>query len=111
MADTERLSREAELLAATQLYFASRLAGVELFYWRNRYEVDLVLRAPGMQPIPLEVKYKGEISTDDLRGLFSFMENEKVETGYILTRNELRVETHGKREVLLVPLWLFLLSL
>ncbi|HIE26947.1 TPA: ATP-binding protein [Candidatus Poribacteria bacterium] len=111
MADTERLSREAELLASTRLHFSTRPAGVELFYWRNRYEVDLVLRALGTYPIPLEVKYKSDISTADIKGLLNFMEREKVEMGYVLTRNEFRVETSEIGEVLLVPLWLFLLGL
>jgi len=111
LTDMERLSREAELLASTQLHFSVRLAGMELFYWRNRYEVVLVLRDLGTLPITLEVKYKSDISTADIRGLLSFMAREKVKMGYVLTKDEFRLETYEEGEILLVPLWLFLLGL
>ena len=57
------------------------------------------------------MKYKSDISTADIRGLLSFMAREKVKMGYVLTKDEFRLETYEEGEILLVPLWLFLLGL
>jgi hypothetical protein len=76
------------------------------FFWRNAGEVDFVVKGA-----PIEVKCgKGE----NLKWVTKFMEKFSAGRGIVVTEDTLErkiVDAEGKRlEVLLVPLWLFLLS-
>ena len=86
--------------------------GKSVFYWKDKYEVDLVVDEFGKEPLPIEVKYQNEINLEDFKGLYSFFKCfEKVKYGIMVTKD--RFETHKTddgRIVQIVPLWLFLLS-
>lgn len=56
------------------------------FNWRSadKAEVDLVLESKG-KTLPIEIKYKNEITGKDARGIKSFMEdNTDVEVGLLV---------------------------
>ncbi len=59
-------------------------------YWRDRknadYEVDIIAGL-GDRLVPFEVKYQGtEISAKKLKGLRIFLEQRKLERGYVITQ-------------------------
>ena len=76
------------------------------FFWRNAGEVDFVVDG-----LPVEVK-SGE--KEGMKGIAKFMERFGAERGVVVTKETLerkKIDVGGEaREVLLVPLWLFLLS-
>jgi predicted AAA+ superfamily ATPase len=76
------------------------------FFWRNSGEVDFVVNGE-----PIEVK-SGE--GENLKWVTKFMKKFSAERGIVVTEDTLErkiVDADGKKlEVLLVPLWLFLLS-
>ena len=75
-------------------------------YWRHgTTEVDLVIRRNGTM-IPIEVKYQENISTNDLKGVYRFMDKYKSSRGIVLTKDTL----DNRGAVVLLPMWLFLIS-
>lgn len=81
----------------------------EVFYWKNYYETDFVIRIKN-KILPIEVKYKSQIDKKDLKGLLKFMEKFKVEKGVVVTKDLFEKQKTDGKEVLFVPAWLFLLS-
>jgi len=76
------------------------------FFWRDRYknEVDVVLT--NAEPVPVEIKH-GRM---DFSGLEAFMERFKVDRGYTVSLNREEVRKIGKRTILVVPAYKFLLN-
>ena len=73
--------------------------------WKdNGYEVDIVVELQ-QKPIPMEVKYKENITTKDLRGLEEFEKKHNNPFSMVVTRNKLEM----KEKRVFIPLWLFLL--
>jgi predicted AAA+ superfamily ATPase len=81
-----------------------------VFYWRDRNEVDLVVQTPNGL-IPIEVKYRGEVGHDDIKGLLTFMDKYRVKRGIVVTKDVLERKEHEGMEILLIPAWLMLLML
>jgi len=81
-----------------------------LFYWKEKHEVDFIVQFAG-KIIAIEVKYKKDIEENDLNGIREFMENFKLETGIVITKNifERRI-TKGKK-LFLIPAPVFLAGL
>jgi predicted AAA+ superfamily ATPase len=97
-----RLAENAAIVSSGAIYF-----------WRERNkEVDLVLEAGG-KPVPVEVKYRSDIGTTDLDGMFSFGSAFGVDKGIVLTKDRISEETltsYGRKmRIRFIPLWLFLL--
>ncbi len=71
------------------------------FYWRkNKKEVDFVYNK-----IPVEVKYKKNISGQDIKNLLAFMEGFRVEKGYLISKNTFDKIHVGDKIIKVVPLW------
>ncbi|MCZ7402664.1 MAG: ATP-binding protein [Candidatus Methanoperedens sp.] len=80
----------------------------EPYYWKNKYEVDFVYD-DSKKIIPIEVKYRENPTNADLKGLIEFMEMEELGIGIVVTKDTLRKWEFGGRQVLFIPIWLFLL--
>jgi len=78
------------------------------FFWRDRHknEVDVVL--VNKEIMPVEIKYKGQIHSSDLKGLLKFMKRFDIDKGIVVTKNLLEKREVDKKELLFVPAWLFL---
>ncbi len=80
------------------------------FYWKNKYEVDFVFD-DSKRIVPVEVKYRGEISNTDIKGLLEFAEKFKLKEGVVITRDLLECREIEGKEILFIPAWLFLLGM
>lgn len=81
------------------------------YFWRDRYkhEVDVIQELPhGL--IPVEIKYQNRISSSDTKNLLVFMEEYKVSTGILITKDLMDQKTVGEKEILYLPAWLALLA-
>ena len=79
-------------------------------YWRDRKnEVDIALTI-GKEVVPIEVKYKNQITQADLKGLLKFMDIYKLKEGILVTKDLFEEKQIGEKEILFVPVWLFLLA-
>lgn len=106
--DDNELGKIAEILIHdhSKRLFCSESTKPEAFYWKNKNgkEVDIIVEARN-RAIPIEVKYRNDISSDDLKGINSFISQKKSSFGFVITK-----ELLDKRDNLVfVPLWMFLL--
>ena len=78
----------------------------DLFYWRDKKgrEVDIVVELLG-KPVPIEVKYKNDISDDDIKGLNAFLSKYSKTFGVVVTKDRLEL----RKKMIYIPLWLFLM--
>jgi predicted AAA+ superfamily ATPase len=86
------------------------LLNPRISYWKEKYEVDFVI-GPGRSPVPIEVKFASTIRRDDFPGLISFMENQQIQSGIVITKDQADVWNVNGMEILLIPAWLVLCSL
>ena len=86
--------------------------GDNVFYWREREEVDFVLDldAGERKPLlPVEVKYRNNILTRDLKGIIKFMEKYGVREGIVVSKDLLQKRKQDDKILWLIPAWLLLL--
>jgi predicted AAA+ superfamily ATPase len=81
-----------------------------LYYFKDKFEVDLVYSQPGNRPkgksiIPIEVKTGDRIKTGDLNGLSNFMERYNERLGIITSYEQLDKLKIKSREILVIPYW------
>lgn len=103
--------KTAETLVAINLLHTIRRKGhifEKLFYWKDKFEVDCVFESNN-RLLPVEVKYREAPS--EINGLLEFMEQFSINRGIVVTKNMLERKTKGKKEIVFIPLWLFLLAL
>lgn len=101
--------KTAENLVAWHLIKKGRESrpSFEPYYWKNKFEVDFVFDDM-RKVIPVEVKYREHPGKGDISGLMEFMENEKLKTGVVVTRDVFRKDEFGERSLIYIPLWFFL---
>ena len=75
------------------------------FYWKNKYEVDFIF--DGKELVPIEIKYQDY--TKITKGIIEIMNKFKIKKGIIITKDLLEKKEIDKKEVLFIPVWLFLL--
>jgi len=80
------------------------------FYWIDGEEVDAILKPKG-RLIPIEVKYTNRVDMTDLKGMLKFMDKFKVKMGIVVTKDLFEERKQDKKEIILIPAWLFLLGI
>jgi uncharacterized protein len=80
----------------------------EPYYWKNKHEVDFVYD-DSKKVIPIEIKYREHPTNADLKGLIEFMDMEDLGIGIVVTKGIFKKGELGGRQVLFIPIWLFLL--
>jgi len=75
-----------------------------LYYWQDALgnEVDIILEY-FKKPVPIEVKYRTKIDSDELKGLNAFIKEKSAQFGICITKNTLEIRDN----IILVPAWLF----
>jgi hypothetical protein len=77
------------------------------FFWRERQnEVDLVLK----NNIPLEIKYKANLTKEDLKGISKFIEKFGPKKAIVLTKDELKIDIINKTQIYFIPAWMYMLA-
>ena len=86
--------------------FCLDLVNPKLYYWKNKKgkEVDIVAEVKN-KAVPIEVKYKNSFSSDDIKGINSFILEKKGSFGFVITKDVI----DKKDSLVFVPLWMFLL--
>ena len=77
----------------------------KVFFWRNtqKQEVDVILELPN-KILPIEIKYRDNISSKDVDGLIKFMKTFDVDHGIMLTKNHFNLTEN----ISFLPIWYFL---
>ena len=84
----------------------------KISFWRTpqKDEVDIILKVKEALPaLPIEVKYQSQISGNDLKPLLKFCRKFHVKKGIIVTKDLFEKRSIEGIEILLIPVWLFLL--
>ncbi len=106
--DEKELGKVAEILVHDHCkkLFCLDLVNPKLYYWKNKNgkEVDIIAEVKN-KAVPIEVKYKNSISSDDLKGINSFILEKKGSFGFVITKDVI----DKKDSLVFVPLWMFLL--
>ncbi len=81
----------------------------KISFWRTpqKDEVDIVMDLDGT--LPVEVKYRNQISKRDSKTLRKLMKKLGVESGIVVTKDLLEKKSFEEGSVLFIPAWLFLL--
>lgn len=85
------------------------------FFWRTpqKYEVDVVLRKNG-KILPVEVKYRENISKNDAKNLLRFCTKFNVEDAIMVTKDEEDEKEYNAGglpiKIRFIPMWKFLLE-
>jgi len=89
--DDRFMSLNIELTIANDLKNYLRkntgLINPKLTYWKDKYEVDFVIEIGG-DVRPIEVKFKEEIKGSDLKGILSFMDENELEQGWVVSKSD-----------------------
>lgn len=77
------------------------------FFWLDKHknEVDVVIDGK-----PVEVKYRSNITKDDVKGVLKFMELFKIKEGMIITKDIFKKEIIQDKTISFIPAWLFALN-
>lgn len=107
--DTENIGKYVETAV---MQHAKAFEGT-LYFWRDaqKREVDVVVDFSDAA-IPIEVKYKNNITASDLSGIIAFSRKNKSKDkrAFVVTKDILKQETIKGVELTFVPAWLFLLA-
>jgi predicted AAA+ superfamily ATPase len=81
------------------------------FFWRapQKDEVDIVVEDG--EPMPVEVKYRSQVTRDDVKSVLKFCRRFGAKKAIVVTRNRLDAERIGDNEIMYVPAWLFMLAI
>lgn len=102
LSGTPDLGKVVETVVVTHLNLRSR----ELYYYRNNYEIDAILKTQDSL-IPIEVKYKNEIGSRDLKYLLKFLDNAQQKYAIVISKDLLKEQRIGDKLVFYLPAWLF----
>lgn len=83
--------------------------GRDTYYWRDRYEVDIVFEEKG-KLVPVEVKSGVDVSKSSLRGLISFCKKYKVREGFVLYAGKNEIKKIEGVKLRLMSCWEYLLQ-
>jgi len=78
-----------------------------VFYWREKEEVDFVLNVNSL--LPIEVKYRNTILPRGLKGIIKFMGKYGVREGIVVSKDLLQKREQDDKILWLIPAWLLLL--
>jgi len=87
------------------------------FFWRTpqKYEVDIILKGKE-KIVPLEVKYKEDVTDKDMKNLLRFCEKFKISEALMVTKGKPReqkftLKNNKRITIKIVPAWEFLLDI
>jgi len=104
------LGHEAENfvhIVLNKLIAHSRLPLTRYFFRSYQgQEVDFIVQVNG-RLLPIEVKYQGNLNKGDFKNLLTFMADEEIPTGLMVTKNRFEIQQFEKKQIIVVPLWLF----
>lgn len=77
----------------------------DIYYWHDKYEVDVVAEIFQMMLLPIEVKYRENVTSSELKGLEKFKKRFRNDMAIIVTKNQLTIQN----DTIFIPLWMYLI--
>ncbi|MCR4334945.1 MAG: DUF4143 domain-containing protein, partial [archaeon] len=102
-----KFSKDQGKLVENCVFIHLKQLGKQPYYWKNKNEVDFVIKNPDNTLEAINVSYTDEINERETTGLHEFKkQNEKTMSLIIITKNLEKTENKIK----FIPLWKWLLS-
>lgn len=102
-----KFSEDTGKLAENLVFVELMRRGNEIFYWKNKHEVDFIKKRPDNSLSAINVTYSDKISDREFAGLLEFKKHfDKTIDMTIITRDTEREEG----DIRLIPLWKWLLD-
>ena len=105
MTNSSVMGKYVESMVASYLAYENE----DVRFWRSpqKDEVDVVIGGRDIQPI--EVKYRSEVPSSELRPLLKFMRAYDLKRATAVTKDILDLRLVNGQEIVLVPAWVFML--
>ncbi len=100
--DDAHIGNIVEIAVFDKLYNGLNME-VEFFRDKNKREVDFIVN-----DIPIEVKFKNNITKQDCKNTKYYLEKKGKETGMMVTKNTADIVEIGEKKIVLIPLDMFL---
>jgi predicted AAA+ superfamily ATPase len=78
--------------------------GEELFYWKEKVEIDFVLK----DGFPVSVSVDEKDKDREVYRLFHYLHQHNLPLGILISWNKLQILEENERKIMILPLWLFL---
>lgn len=78
--------------------------GEELFYWREKVEIDFVLK----DGFPVSVSVDEKDKDREIYRLFHYLHQHNLSLGLLISWSKLQILEENERKIMILPLWLFL---
>jgi len=82
----------------------------EGFYWRNKREVDFIVKNKD-QIMPVEIKSSKQVSLTSAKGILDFMDHFSLNQAIITTQEQFEKIKINKKIIYFIPAWWLLISL
>jgi len=105
------LDTKEGLKVETVVYNHLRHLGADTFFWhgKSQLEVDILIQTTSGL-LPVEVKYRKTISSGDLKGILTCMQEMDINRGIVVTFDRFGQKQVGNKQIFFIPAWLFLLT-
>jgi predicted AAA+ superfamily ATPase len=103
-----KFSKDVGRLTENIVYIELKRRGKEIFYWKNKQEIDFVIKEKNDKLTAINVNYTDKINEREIKGLQEFQKKYKSEINelLILSRNL----EEKKEGINIIPVWKWLLT-
>ncbi|MBI4439124.1 ATP-binding protein [Candidatus Woesearchaeota archaeon] len=100
-----KFSKDDGKLAENLVFVELTRKGKNVYYWKNKHEVDFIVKEGSFLQVAINVSYSDEIDEREIKGLHEFKKNFGINKLVLITK-DIEAEERGVR---LIPLWKWLL--
>ncbi len=103
-----KFSKDEGKLVENLVLIELKRRGKDIYYWKDKYEIDFILKNNNQSLVAMNVTYSNEINEREVKALLEFKDKykNKIKKLLILTK-DLSKEEKG---IIYMPLWKWLLS-
>ncbi len=107
-----RVSKDTGKLYENAVFIELKRRGKEVYYWKNKFECDFLIKRDGKIKEAIQVCYEltQENKERELNGIAEAMEEFKIEDGLIITGDFEGQEMLEGKKITYLPLWKWLLE-
>lgn len=103
-----KFSEDVGRLTENIVYIELKRRGKEIFYWKNKQEIDFVIKEKNNKLLAINVNYTDKINEREIKGLQEFQKEykSKISKLIILSKNL----EEKKEGINIIPIWKWLLA-
>jgi len=103
-----KFSKDVGRLTENMVYIELKRRGKEIFYWKNKQEIDFVIKEKNNKLTAINVNYTDKINEREIKGLQEFQKKYKSKINELLILSKNLEEK--KEGINIIPIWKWLLA-